>query len=181
MSENDLAQLGNIKDIKQFYQLPDEVHRIVNISKILIIMENEKQVSHQRKPLDEIDLDIYEDTVDQKDVENDDIVQCDSELDEVVNSDGVQETGNESPPPGSSGIQYTLQSVSETASSPNAQSKNYEIVKYTKKRKLVPWTAEQKTVEDCEILKGNHLELLSNKDWQKIKVFVQNSYTKSKK
>lgn len=95
MSENDLAQLGNIKDIKQFYQLPDEVHRIVNISKILIIMENEKQVSHQRKPLDEIDLDIYEDTVDQKDVENDDIVQCDSELDEVVNSDGVQETGNE--------------------------------------------------------------------------------------
>lgn len=63
---------------------------------------------------------------------------------------------------------------------------------------LVPWTKEQKDVvtkyfkfhiknhqppkkNECEKLKEQHVDLLKNKDWLKIKVFVQNIYSKAKK
>lgn len=63
-----------------------------------------------------------------------------------------------------------------------------------KKRELVRWTEEQKVVvkeffkthiaekrppkrNECEILIEQHIKLLENKDWLKIKVFVQNLYT----
>lgn len=64
-----------------------------------------------------------------------------------------------------------------------------------KRRVLVPWTAQQKSAalkffrehikskkppkrHECERLKDEYPELLQNKDWLKIKVFVQNVYTK---
>ncbi|KAF5282708.1 hypothetical protein FQR65_LT02705 [Abscondita terminalis] len=67
-----------------------------------------------------------------------------------------------------------------------------------KKRILVAWTKEQKEVvkdffadhiikkkppkqRECTELKNKHAELLNNKDWLKIKVFIQNEYTKKKK
>lgn len=63
-----------------------------------------------------------------------------------------------------------------------------------KKRELVPWTEEQKGVvknffkghiahkkppkrNECETLIKQHGKLLENKDWLKIKVFIQNLYT----
>lgn len=62
-------------------------------------------------------------------------------------------------------------------------------------RGLIPWTAEQKKIcttffkfhiknkqppkrHECEALKEKHRDLLINKDWLKIKVFIQNTYTK---
>nr|CAI5866093.1 unnamed protein product [Callosobruchus analis] len=67
--------------------------------------------------------------------------------------------------------------------------------KSRKKRVLVPWTEKQKNVVDasfkehikqrqppkrneCEGLIAEHPELLENKNWLKIKVFVQNQYRK---
>lgn len=67
-----------------------------------------------------------------------------------------------------------------------------------KKRTLVPWTEEQKQVVrnyfltnierkkppkrlECEDLKSLYPELLKNKDWLKIKVFIQNLYKNNKK
>nr|CAI5867283.1 unnamed protein product [Callosobruchus analis] len=64
-----------------------------------------------------------------------------------------------------------------------------------KKIVRVPWTAEQKRVvetffakhikskrppkrDECRILKEQYGDLLANKDWLKIKVYVQNKYTK---
>lgn len=71
------------------------------------------------------------------------------------------------------------------------------ILKQTKTRTLVPWTNQQKKIVrdfknhikekrppkrlECEELKTNHTEVLANKDWLKIKVFIQNEYTKKKK
>nr|CAI5848191.1 unnamed protein product [Callosobruchus analis] len=66
------------------------------------------------------------------------------------------------------------------------------------KRILVPWSDEQKRVttdffkdhikkkrspkrNECEVLKSMFPDLLSNKDWLKIKVFVQNIYSKKNK
>ncbi|KAK4886735.1 hypothetical protein RN001_003006 [Aquatica leii] len=63
------------------------------------------------------------------------------------------------------------------------------------KRKLVPWTAEQKKLcnlffknhiihkkppkkEECNNLKLAHPEVFDNKTWPQIKVFVQNIYSK---
>lgn len=65
-----------------------------------------------------------------------------------------------------------------------------------KKNDLIPWTDAQNKVvteffsahirnkkppkkSDCQIVKDNHPELLNNKDWLKIKVFVQNKYRKN--
>lgn len=62
-------------------------------------------------------------------------------------------------------------------------------------RKLVPWTNKQKEVtlkyfknhikskkppkkHECDELKEKYKEILQNKDWLKIKVFVQNAYKK---
>lgn len=69
------------------------------------------------------------------------------------------------------------------------------VPKRKKPRFLVPWTKEQKDVVqqyfrkhikankvpkkmECEQLRLQHSKLLHNKDWVKIKVFVQNEYTK---
>ncbi|CAH2008392.1 unnamed protein product [Acanthoscelides obtectus] len=66
-----------------------------------------------------------------------------------------------------------------------------------KKRILTPWPSEQKEAvtfffnknikmkkspkrKDCEEIKSLYPELLANKDWLKIKVFIQNVYSKKK-
>ncbi|CAG9763603.1 unnamed protein product [Ceutorhynchus assimilis] len=67
--------------------------------------------------------------------------------------------------------------------------------KKPQKRELVPWTTCQKKVvlehfednikkkrppkrHECDALIAEHPELLKNKNWLKIKVFIQNAYTK---
>nr|CAI5858514.1 unnamed protein product [Callosobruchus analis] len=64
-----------------------------------------------------------------------------------------------------------------------------------KKRVLQPWTEEQKNVTleyfknhvkrriapkkgECEELKSKHRSLLESKSWEKIKIFVVNTYNK---
>lgn len=74
--------------------------------------------------------------------------------------------------------------------------KNQEVAipsERKRKRVLIPWTKEQKKCVttffaehiksqkppkkvECEELKALHPEVLSNKNWLKIKVFIQNIY-----
>ncbi|CAH2100589.1 unnamed protein product [Euphydryas editha] len=93
----------------------------------------------------------------------------------------------------------------ETPHKDNAASTSEPLVDITKKsssttkkkRVLVNWTTPQKDLvikhfirhirskkaprrHECDALKDLHPELLQNKDWQKIKVFVQNYYNKHK-
>lgn len=66
------------------------------------------------------------------------------------------------------------------------------------KRQLIPWTEEQKMIVneyfkqhilekkppkryECETLINNNFKLLENKNWLKIKVYIQNKYTKKYK
>ncbi|KAK4886598.1 hypothetical protein RN001_002869 [Aquatica leii] len=78
---------------------------------------------------------------------------------------------------------------------PSLSTKNYIVTK--KKRSLIKWTSEQKNIvknffayhiknkrppkkNECEELKSQYSEVLKNKDWLKIKVFIQNEYQKRK-
>ena len=71
-------------------------------------------------------------------------------------------------------------------------------LKLRETRNLVPWTNDQKEVTlnyfkehiknkkppkkvECENLKTLYGEVLNNKDWLKIKVFIQNEYSKANK
>lgn len=81
---------------------------------------------------------------------------------------------------------------------PQTSSTFLNLKRTTTKRILVPWTAERKTIEldyftnhikhstppkriECEHLKEHKKNMLSNKTWLKIKVFVQNQYIKQNK
>jgi hypothetical protein len=94
----------------------------------------------------------------------------------------------------------TVPDSSKAASSSSAElvASGPVVPKKGKNRTVVPWTTEQKKVakhffkhhiragkapkkEECERLKAQHTELLKNKEWTKIKVFVRNEYTKQKK
>ncbi|KAJ3626792.1 hypothetical protein MTP99_017260 [Tenebrio molitor] len=87
----------------------------------------------------------------------------------------------------------TVPDSSKAASSSSAElvASGPVVPKKGKNRTVVPWTTEQKKVakhffkhhiragkapkkEECERLKAQHTELLKNKEWTKIKVFVRN-------
>lgn len=80
------------------------------------------------------------------------------------------------------------------------QEANKQVTKKMKKGKkiLTPWTQDQKTITtsyfkkhilskkppkraECETLIKEHPDVFKNKDWLKIKVFVQNKYRKNLK
>lgn len=87
-------------------------------------------------------------------------------------------------------------STSKTTQLRNITSATESITK--KKRNLVPRTSQQKNIvtkffskniknkhppkrHECDELRNLHPDILHNKDWLKIKVFVHNTYTKGKK
>ncbi|KAJ0172348.1 hypothetical protein K1T71_012321 [Dendrolimus kikuchii] len=199
MSENDMEQLatfmGHTNEVhKKSYRLPDDVYQTAKISKLLILMEDGKADAYKGKSLEEIDLDMNEE-LDEEVLDNNQILDYNCEPTLAVNSDCVQQTCNQNDlsQAGPSGFQtISQQCVNEQVL--NTKNK----IKIRKKRTLVPWTTEQKKVvtkffkfhiknhqppkrNECEKLKEEHGDLLENKDWLKIKVFVQNTYSKSKK
>ncbi|XP_045488680.1 uncharacterized protein LOC123690070 isoform X2 [Pieris rapae] len=193
MSENDMEQLatfmGHTNEVhKKSYRLPDDVYQTAKISKLLILMEDGKADAYKGKSLEEIDLDLNEELIEEP-VDNNEIIDYDPEPEPTLdaNSDLSQA--------GPSGMQNVSQQLlNETG----FQLRNENKIRKGKKRTLVPWTKEQKDVvtkyfkfhiknhqppkrNECEKLKEQRVDLLKNKDWLKIKVFVQNIYSKAKK
>lgn len=198
MSENDMEQLatfmGHTNEVhKRSYRLPDDVYQTAKISKLLILMEDGKADAFKGKSLDQIDLDLNEE-LDEGMIENDQVLEYDFEPVQEDSSDCIQQTfrKNDSIDPEQSNCQnHPSQPVHQEIPPTIVVNKTTK----GKKRILIPWTEEQKKVvkaffkfniknhkppkkNECETLKENHPELLANKDWLKIKVFVQNIYTK---
>jgi hypothetical protein len=181
MSDNDIEQLatfmGHTVGVHRgSYRLPDDVYQTAKISKLLLLMEEGKAGQYKGKPLSEIDINLDDDLL--AGAENCDANESETELEPIV-----QETTREN-----NGDQQSSEHISNISPS-SLQSK------IRKKRILVPWTDHQKQVvkkhfashirnkkppkrKECEELKKLHKDLLENKDWLKIKVFVQNQYVK---
>lgn len=173
MSENDLEQLASFMGHtlgvhRSSYRLPDDVYQTSRISKLLLLMEEGKAGHFKGKKLDEIDLNLEEDLMNEDDQKIEDAI-LDYDSDEHID-----------PSP-----------TTSHSTTPNIHSK----IAKGKYRTLIPWTEEQKKVvmkffnihikekrpprkaECCQLIMSNS-ELLANKDWLKIKVFIQNQYKK---
>lgn len=178
MSDSDIEQLatfmGHTVGVhKGSYRLPDDVYQTSKISKLLLLMEKGEAAQYKGKSLQEIELDLDEDLMkgDENNKEEDELPLIDDGIKE-----NMKKTDNEN-----------LKNNSIEMKIPN---KNFK-----KTRTLVPWTYEQKSVvnsffadhikqkippkkHECETLKSQHEKLFENKDWLKIKVYVQNIYSK---
>lgn len=174
MSENDMEQLasfmGHTLSIhRSSYRLPDDIYQTAKISKLLLLMENGRAAQFKGKNLDEIDIDLEENLM------------------ECCDTEKVEEAEQEE--------QQCEDFTEINKSNRDSNSNPGPAVKQKKKRVLIAWTEEQKNVvckyfdkhiktkkppkrHECDDLIKMHPDLLKNKDWLKIKVFVQNKYTK---
>lgn len=170
MSENDLEQLANymghtIAVHRDNYRLPDDVFQTAKISKLLLLMEKGQAAEFKGKTLNDIDLNFEEDLL-------------------LYNhEEKMYESSPYSP---------------EVLPTSNSDAP-IDVVPSTLKKKRLPvkWTSEQKDTimkffesniknkkppkkAECEQLKSLHPQLFHNKNWLKMKVFVQNEYKKNK-
>ncbi|GBP80298.1 hypothetical protein EVAR_37975_1 [Eumeta japonica] len=196
MTENDIEQLSNFMGHttgvhRQNYRLPDDIFQTAKISKLLILMEDGKADAYKGKSLDEINIDMEENLegegVDTEDVLNFAETQMTlPESETVMAKDMPYNTPQDLGHPQSENATSAYQPLADVSNT-SRSTKN--------KRVLVPWTAEQKNVviskwliqkthirakkalkrHEADALKALHPELLHNKDWLKIKVFVQNN------
>lgn len=172
MSENDIEQLstfmGHTVGVHRgSYRLPDDVFQTAKISKLLLLMEKGTASEYKGKSLDEITVDL--------DIDFD----IDSNDDKEPLS---QEASSASIIIGKSNMNSDLE--------PECSNK-----KVRKKRILVPWTEKQKETlrnyfsghirrknapkkTECDALKEKYPGVFDNRDWLKIKVCVQNLYSK---
>lgn len=182
MNEGEIEQLasfmGHTLNVhKKSYRLPDDVYQTAKISKLLLLMENGNAGNFKGKTLDEININMEEDLLEITKNDQLDSEPCESDNDDmpVLNSTAdISRRGNE-----------------ETD---DLTRKCFTAVR-KKKRILIPWTEEEKTVvknyftqhisrnkppkrAECEHLIEQYPDLLKNKSWLKIKVFIQNIYTK---
>lgn len=157
------------------YRLPDNLYQTAKISKLLILMEQGQAAQFKGKNLNDINLNLEDDLVENDENKND--------------QDGMRQEVN-------SDVE-TFESDEMTDKNKNRTDIDTEVkISKGKKRCLVPWSEQQKTVvtnffknhikikkppkkAECESVKSQYPDLLNNKDWLKIKVFVQNKYTKS--
>ncbi|CAH2100588.1 unnamed protein product [Euphydryas editha] len=197
MTENDIEQLSNYMDHttgvhRQNYRLPDDIIQTAKISKLLILIEDGQADSFRGKSLDEININMDEDLEGER-LQREDILDFTESENTLQESDMVAD------------LSTTTAQDPETPHKDNAASTSEPLVDITKKsssttkkkRVLVNWTTPQKDLvikhfirhirskkaprrHECDALKDLHPELLQNKDWQKIKVFVQNYYNKHK-
>lgn len=174
MNENDMEQLasfmGHTLGIhRSSYRLPDDVYQTARISKLLILMEKGEAGQFKGKSLDEINLDLDEP-----------IEEPEKELmkrqEEIAEENDVIAEENDD-----------IHNEEENSNKEKPQ----RVMKG--KRILVPWTSQEKKVVlqffrnhiknkrppkrgECEDLISNNPELLKNRNWLKIKVFIQNQY-----
>lgn len=174
MNDQDIEQLatfmGHTPGVhRNSYRLPDDIYQTAKISKILLLMEEGGAGQFKGKSIDEINIEM------------------DTNLLENNNSDSDSEDFPE----------YISNNQNEELNG-EAMEKTPNVTKRGKKRELIPWTAEQKNIvkkffklhiknkkppkrSECEDLIQSYPDPLKNKNWLKIKVFVQNEYTKKNK
>lgn len=173
MTDNEVEQLANFMGHTEGihrgeYRLPDDVYQTAKVCKLLLMMESGTAAQYKGKKLTDINLNMEEDLTLGDDEDN--------HLDYLVNEHEHPDT-----------------SFSEVTT-PEPLSKNTKKP-LQQKRQLIPWTSEQKKIvmsffknhirnnkppkkHECEELIHLHKEILHNKSWLKIKVYVQNQYTK---
>ncbi|CAG9827845.1 unnamed protein product [Diabrotica balteata] len=172
LSDNEIEQLSSFMGHtaavhKNSYRLPDDVYQTAKISKLLILMENGEAGGQKGKTLDDISINLDQNLLeDESSEESDDLEKNDFDDFKKVN-------------------------VTEELK----EDETIETFAPKKKRILTPWTIEQKNIVkayfskyidqkrapkrfECEELKSLHPQLFLNKNWLKIKVFVQNQYLK---
>ena len=178
MTENDIEQLskfmGHTVGIHRgSYRLPDDIYQTAKISKLLLLMEKGQASRYKGKNLDEIDINLECD-----DISDDDIDPMPADIQPVEDQPGC----------------------SQATDYNNSQAKSNlcSSQKQVKRRILIPWTTDQKVKarqyfsshiknkippkrHECETLIENEKPLFDNKEWVKIKVFIQNEYMKNKK
>ncbi|XP_074042023.1 uncharacterized protein isoform X2 [Leptinotarsa decemlineata] len=174
LSPQDLEQLacfmGHTSEIhKAYYRLPSDVYQMAKVSKLLLLNERGKASKYKGKTLEEINIDL--------DIEEDDSEDDQNEESTIKNKC----TGNRS-----TGARNIKQLDS---------SNKYSKVK--KKRILQSWTDCQKKValsffknhlknkippkkKECLQLVNDNPGVFVNKSWEKIKIFVVNTYNKNK-
>ncbi|CAG9822955.1 unnamed protein product [Phaedon cochleariae] len=178
MTNSEIEQLatfmGHTVDVhSKVYRLPDDVYQTAKIAKLLMLMERGDAGKYKGKSLEDIDINMDEEIGLQEDMSaNNCLDGSDDEVDlshEIADSEVFHD-----------------EPLLPKPSTPS---------KYKPKRVLVPWTTQQKKIvldffknhikhnrppkrNECEELLTKYPDLLSNKSWTKIKVFVQNVYTK---
>ncbi|CAG9788289.1 unnamed protein product [Diatraea saccharalis] len=191
MKETDIEQLANFMGHtqavhRQNYRLPDDVYQTAKLSKLLLLMESGDADYYKGKSLDDIDLDLEQDLLQDT---HEDIDQND----EIMEYEAVMPTENLNEPIIDANVHDSTLKTPQLCDITNSTEN-----KTKKKRNLIPWTAQQKNIvtkffskhiksqvppkrHECEELRDLHPDIMHNKDWLKIKVFVQNAYTKGKK
>lgn len=167
------------------YRLPDDIFQTAKISKVLLMMEDGSAGKYKGKSLDEIDINLEENLLAPGDNINDDD-SCDEKKDwERRDYENKEDLSTE-----------MFGKTSDPAQNLTALTENKATKK--KQRILIPWTTEQKTIVkeffkehimkqkppkrgECEEIISKYPILLANKNWLKIKVFIQNLYTKKQK
>ncbi|XP_024084023.1 uncharacterized protein LOC106662998 isoform X2 [Cimex lectularius] len=152
---------------KNSYMLQDDVHQTAKMSKLLLLMENGQTEAYKGKNLEQININLDEIIEDESDDENEIMTNFETRFHEQERCSHEQR---------------------KTVPEKTAAGK-------MKKRVLVPWTTEQKQLvkqffkshiktktapkkRECEKLISLHPTIFSNKNWLKMKVYVQNEYTK---
>ncbi|CAH1965753.1 unnamed protein product [Acanthoscelides obtectus] len=186
LNENEIEQLSNFMGHtpgvhKDAYRLPDDLYQTAKISKLLILMEKGQAGENKGKGLEELTVDLEEDLLEENG--------CDDEDGEDMGKEEEDQEERE--------IKEML-SNKTVVSEQKGKKTELPVAVNKKKRILTPWTSEQKEAvtfffnknikmkkapkrKDCEEIKSLYPELLANKDWLKIKVFIQNAYSKRSK
>lgn len=182
MNESEIEQLASFMGHtlgvhKSSYRLPDDIYQTAKISKLLILMEDGRSSNFKGKTLDEIEIDLDENLLNSEREDN-----PEDEIDDLLD-DYVEEKNHNNIP---------------TARDTQEENEVLGQQKSKKQRILVKWTDEQKSVvkkffneqiknhkapkrHECEKLIEQHKDVFYNKNWLKIKVYIQNQYQKSKR
>lgn len=181
LSDSEIEQLatfmGHTLGVhRNSYRLPDDVFQTSKISKLLLIMEKGNADEFQGQTLDEIEIDMEVNLLDTNGKSDE------SDSDELNFEQNVQ----------------AHNTTSTICREDTIRTPSISKPPVRKQRILVPWTEEQKSLvksyfqehirtskpprkSECELLRSKHPDLLKNKDWLKMKVFVQNYYSQKKK
>ncbi|XP_050505687.1 uncharacterized protein LOC126883959 [Diabrotica virgifera virgifera] len=178
MTESDLEQLSSFMGHtpgthKNFYRLPQDVYQSSKVAKILLLMEQGLAANFKGKSIDEIDINLEDDLGNETAIEDD--------FPEIEPQSMLEETELEND------VNKEPNSEENTKDQKNLTSRNPII--------RIKWTEHQKKIvskffvnhirnkkppkrHECEELIKANPEILANKNWTKIKVFVQNLYCK---
>ncbi|CAG5057612.1 unnamed protein product [Parnassius apollo] len=140
LKESDIEQLANFMGHtqavhRQNYRLPDDVYQTTKLSKLLLLMESGKADSYRGKCLDDINLDLEQDLLENAqghdNYDSDELIDYDASLPTEKSKETEFTDDNPVLTP-----QSTLLSDATNATH----------IKTKKKRNLVPWTTEQKSI-----------------------------------